>query len=133
MIVGYTSGVFDLLHYGHYNLLQNARKLCDVLIVGVNSDKLCKEYKNKKPVMNEEERLKTIRALHLADICLITAENDRVKLWRKLKFDVLIVGDDWYGDKRWMEYERRLKGAGVKTIFLPYTKDVSTTKLRREI
>ena len=56
-IIGYTQGTFDTLHFGHINLLEKAKQLCDYLIVGVNSDKLVREYKNKETIIKEKERI----------------------------------------------------------------------------
>ena len=61
MIVGYTTGVFDLFHIGHLNLLRNARAMCDRLVVGVTADELMLNYKKKSPVIPFEERIEIVR------------------------------------------------------------------------
>ena len=99
MTVGYTCGVYDLFHIGHLNLLKNAKGLCDKLIVGVSTDELV-AYKHKKAVIPFEERLEIIRNIKCVDAAIPQDDLDKFKAWEKLRFDILFVGDDWYGDPR---------------------------------
>ena len=130
MIIGYTAGVFDLTHSGHINLLTNASKFCDRLIVGVNSDRLCEEYKHKRPLMSEQERLTCIKALPQVAMAFVTDERNKLEMWKRLKFNVVFVGDDWYNTEDYNLYELELKECNVKVVYLPYTKGISTTELR---
>ena len=129
MIVGYTSGVFDLFHVGHVNILRNARALCDRLIVGVTSDELV-YYKGKKAVISYEDRVEVVRACRYVDLVVPQASLDKVAAWERLKFDRLFVGDDWFGRDTWQDFEARLKKVGVQVTYLPYTQGTSSTKLR---
>lgn len=126
MILGYTSGVYDLFHIGHLNLLKNARGLCDKLIVGVSVDKLVK-YKNKKAVIPFEERIEIVRNIKYVDSAIPQYEIDKFKVWEKIKFDVLFVGDDWYESDSWKIMENKFKEVNVRVIYFPYTKGTSST------
>ena len=127
-IVGYTSGVYDLFHIGHLNLLINAKSLCDQLIVGVTTDELV-SYKNKKAVIPYQERLEIVRSIKYVDAAVAQEDMDKFKMWEKLKFDVVFVGDDWYQSPKWEEIEEKFKEVGVRVIYFPYTKGVSSTLL----
>lgn len=126
MILGYTSGVYDLFHIGHLNLLKNARGLCDKLIVGVSVDELVK-YKNKKAVIPFEERIEIVRNIKYVDSAIPQYEIDKFKVWEKIKFDVLFVGDDWYESDSWKIMGNKFKEVNVRVIYFPYTKGTSST------
>ena len=126
MILGYTSGVYDLFHIGHLNLLKNARGLCDKLIVGVSVDELVK-YKNKKAVIPFEERIEIERNIKYVNSAIPQYEIDKFKVWEKIKFDVLFVGDDWYESDSWKIMENKFKEVNVRVIYFPYTKGTSST------
>lgn len=126
MVLGYTSGVYDLFHIGHLNLLKNARGLCDKLIVGVSVDELVK-YKNKKAVIPFEERIEIVRNIKYVDSAIPQYEIDKFKVWEKIKFDVLFVGDDWYQSDTWQAMEDKFNKVGVRIIYFPYTKGTSST------
>ncbi len=125
-IIGYTTGVYDLFHVGHLNLLKNAKGLCDNLIVGVTSDELV-SYKNKKAVIPHNERMEIVRNIKFVDAVVPQYDMDKFKMWERLKFDVMFVGDDWFETPKWRELEEEFKKVGVKIIFFPYTKGVSST------
>jgi len=127
-VIGYTSGVYDLFHIGHLNLLINAKSLCDQLIVGVTTDKLV-AYKNKKAVIPFQERLEIVRSIKYVDAAIAQEEMDKYQMWKKLKFDVMFVGDDWFESPKWEEIEEQFKAVGVKVIYFPYTKNTSSTLL----
>jgi len=129
MQIGYTSGVYDLFHIGHLNLLKNAKGLCDKLIVGVSVDELV-AYKYKKAIIPFEERIEIIRSIKYVDAAIPQEEIDKLKIWEKIKFDILFVGDDWYQTQSWEKMEESLKNVGVRVVYFPYTKGVSSTLLR---
>ncbi len=131
--IGYTQGTYDLFHIGHLNLLENAKKQCDYLIVGINSDKLVKHYKNHNPIVFEKDRARIVEALKCVDEVHIIDTLDKVKTLKKLKFDCIFIGNDWYGNKRWQETEEQLKKYNVPVIYLPHTDGISTTIIRREV
>lgn len=126
MIVGYTSGVYDLFHIGHLNLLKNAKGMCDKLIVGVTVDKLV-EYKHKHSVIPFEERIEIVRSIQYVDAAIPQEDLDKFKMWEKLHFDMLFVGDDWFKSPRWEEMEQKFKNVGVRVVYFPYTKGTSST------
>lgn len=128
--VGYTTGVFDLFHIGHLNILRKAKEQCEHLIVGVSVDELV-AYKNKKPVIPYEERIEIVRAIKYVDEAVPQVSMDKMSAWEKLHFDVMFVGDDWKGTEKWREYEEQFKKVGVEIVYFPYTKGVSSTLLNK--
>ena len=115
MITGYTTGVYDLFHIGHLNLLKNAKGLCDKLIVGVTVDELVK-YKNKRAIIPFEDRIEIVRSIKYVDVAIPQTNIDKFAAWEKLKFDILFVGDDWYKSDSWQEMEAKFKNVGVKIV-----------------
>ena len=132
MIIGYTTGVYDLFHIGHLNLLKSAKGLCDYLIVGVTVDELV-SYKKKKAVIPFEERIEIVRACRYVDAAVPQYDLDKVAACRRLHADILFVGDDWYGSENWETYEAQLKEIGVRVIYFPYTRSISSTRIREEL
>jgi glycerol-3-phosphate cytidylyltransferase len=128
MIIGYTSGVFDLFHIGHLNLLRNARALCDRLIVGVTSDELV-SYKHKKAIIPFEERLEIVRSIQYVDAVVPQYDMDKFRMWQRLKFDIMFVGDDWFETEKWQELDTQFAQVNVKIIYYPYTRGTSSTLL----
>lgn len=128
--IGYTQGVYDMFHIGHLNLINRAKEQCDHLIVGVNSDELVKAYKKKETVINEQERAEIVRNLKAVDECIIVDTLDKMTLCQKLRFDAIFIGDDWYGNPRWMQTKEELAKIGVDVVFLPHTDGISSTILR---
>lgn len=131
-IVGYTCGVYDLFHIGHLNLLKNAKGMCDKLIVGVSVDKLV-EYKHKHSVIPFNERIEIVRSIKYVDAAIPQEELDKYKMWEKLHFDVLFVGDDWFKHPRWKAMEAKFEKVGVRIVYFPYTKGTSSTLLNETL
>ena len=129
MRVGYTSGVFDLFHIGHLNVLRNAKSMCDHLIVGVSTDELVYEYKQKHPIFPHLERVELLRHITYVNTVVAQEDLDKMKMWRRLKFDVMFVGDDWLDTPEWRQFETDFKANGVEIIFFPYFKGTSSTKI----
>ncbi|BBY80084.1 adenylyltransferase/cytidyltransferase family protein [Mycolicibacterium pulveris] len=132
MIIGYTTGVFDLFHIGHVNLLRNARSLCDKLIVGVTVDELV-SYKGKNPVIPFMERIEVVRACRYVDVAIPQLSIDKVEAVNKLNANRLFVGDDWYKTERWQEMEADLQTLGCDIVYLPYTRGVSSTLINETL
>ena len=130
-IIGYTSGVFDLFHVGHLNILKRARALCDRLIVGVTVDELV-GYKGAKAVVPFEERIEIVQNIKCVDLAVPQDHLDKYVMWEKLKFDVMFIGDDWYDTDRFKDFEEKLARVGVKIIYLPYTEGVSTSVRKKK-
>ncbi len=126
MITGYTSGVFDLFHIGHLNLLKNAKGLCDKLVVGVTTDELV-SYKNKTAVIPFAERMEIVRNIKFVDAVVPQSSMDKMDMWNRIKFDVMFVGDDWYATEKWKDFETQFNEVGVKIVYFPYTKGTSST------
>ena len=125
-VIGYTTGVYDLFHVGHLNLLKNAKGLCDKLIVGVTTDELV-SYKNKQAVIPHAERMELVRNIKQVDAVVPQSDMDKFNMWRKLKFNVLFVGDDWFQSEKWKELDKKFKEVGVDIIYFPYTEGISST------
>lgn len=128
--LGYTQGTFDMFHIGHLNLLRSARLQCEKLIVGVNSDELVLQYKNKTPVINENDRREIISELRSVDDAIVCKTLDKTIMHKKLHFDAIFIGDDWKGNPRWNETEKELSLLGVTVIYLKHTDGISSTILR---
>ncbi len=129
IVIGYTTGVFDLFHVGHVRILKKSKSLCDKLIVGVSSDKLVKKYKNKYPVISQKERIEVVKSNKYVDYVVSQNTLNKFISWKKLKYDIMFVGDDWYASKKWKILDKKFKELGVKIIYLPYTKKTSSTKI----
>ncbi|MBL1436921.1 MAG: adenylyltransferase/cytidyltransferase family protein [Rhodobacteraceae bacterium] len=132
MVIGYTAGVFDLFHYGHVRLLENARALCDKLIVGVTVDELV-SYKNKQAFIPFDHRIEVVSACRHVDIAIPQNNMDKVEAMKKLNATVLFVGDDWFGDEKWIEIERALNEIEARVIYFPYTESISSTKINNAL
>lgn len=126
MIIGYTTGVFDLFHIGHLNLLRKAKEQCDHLIVGVSTDDLVM-YKHKHAVIPFEERIEIVKAIRFVDEVVPQVNMDKMEAWKRLHFNIMFVGDDWKGTAKWEAYEKQFAEVGVKIVYFPYTKGTSST------
>lgn len=132
-IIGFTAGAFDMFHIGHLNLLRNAKARCDYLIVGVNSDSLVSSYKNTEVVIPLDERIEIIKSIRYADEVIALDTLDKEVVWRQKKFDVVFIGDDWKGSKRWNHTEKKMNKHGVRVEYLPYTRGTTSTILREKL
>lgn len=128
--IGYTTGVFDLFHIGHLNVLKRAKLECDYLIVGVTSDELSLAAKHKKPVIPFSERMEIVEAIKFVDEVVPQVNYDKMEAWNNLKFDYMFVGDDWKGTEKWLQIEKEFSQVGVEILYFPYTSHTSSTKLR---
>lgn len=134
--IGYTCGVFDLFHVGHLNLLENCKKQCEKLIVGVCTDEYVIKIKNKTPIFSQEERCRIIEALDVVDSAVIVdieEVNDKQLAQKLFKFDVLFSGDDWKGTERYVETEKQFEKIDVSIEYLPYTQGISTTLIKNSL
>ncbi|HPA11459.1 MAG TPA: adenylyltransferase/cytidyltransferase family protein [Treponemataceae bacterium] len=128
--IGYTTGVFDLFHIGHLNILQQAKEQCETLIVGVSTDELV-AYKGTKAIIPFEERLEIVRAIRYVDQVVPQESMDKMLAWEQLGFNVMFVGSDWKGTTKWNLIEKQFKEKGVEIVYFPYTEHISSTKLRK--
>lgn len=132
MVFGYTAGVFDLFHIGHLNLLKNAKGMCDKLVVGVTVDDLV-IYKGKHAMIPFEDRIEIVRSCKYVDAAVPQYDMDKVKACRELGAELLFVGDDWYGTDKWREYEVDAATSGIRIVYFPYTKGVSSTQITKAL
>lgn len=132
-IIGYTTGVFDMFHIGHLNVLRRAKEQCDHLIVGVSTDELCRAYKNKAPIIPFDERCAIVEALKFVDEVVPQVDRDKFGAWQKIGFDRMFVGDDWKNSPLFSELEQRFREVGVEIHYFPYTKSTNSTILRERL
>lgn len=132
-VIGFTAGTFDMFHIGHLNLIKNARSRCDYLIVGVNTDRLVRTYKDKDVIVPLTERIEIIRSLRYVDEVMEIDDLDKKKSWHQKHYDLLFIGDDWKGNPRWEKTVCEMKQYGVETIFLPHTEGTNSTLLREKL
>ena len=131
--IGYTDGVYDLFHVGHLNMIQSAKSQCETLIVGVHGDDVVAEYKHHRPIINENDRKRIIESIKGVDKVVINRFRDKMKLWELHHFDVIFIGDDWKGTERWSRFEKELAKIGVDVVYVPYTRGISTTDIKKMI
>jgi glycerol-3-phosphate cytidylyltransferase len=130
---GYTTGVYDMFHIGHLNIIRNAKSVCDFLVVGVTTDELCFSRKKKYPIIPFDNRVKIVEAIRYVDQVVSQSDMDKVKAARELGCDVVIVGDDWKGTDAWNRYEEELKKYNIDVVYCPHTDGISSTLLRETI
>lgn len=131
--IGYTTGVFDMFHIGHLNIIKRAKEMCDTLIVGVSTDELVMQYKHKSPVIPFEERIAIIDALKYVDKVVAQTTMDKREAWDKYHFDAIFHGDDWKGSKLYEDVEKDLSQVGCELVFLPHTDGTSSTMLASKL
>lgn len=127
--VGYTTGVYDMFHVGHLNILRRAKEQCEHLIVGVSTDENVQTYKHKTPIIPYDQRAEIVQAIRYVDEVVPQENMDKFAAWEKLHFDVIFHGDDWKGSNMYDEIERKLNAVGCDMVFLPHTDGVSSTEL----
>lgn len=132
MIIGYTAGLYDLFHIGHLNLLKNAKAMCDKLIVGVTVDELV-TYKGKKAIIPFCDRAEIVRSIQYVDAVVPQYDMDKLTMCKKLGATIMFVGDDWYGTDKWKQYEKEFQEEGIRIIFFPYTKGISSTQITKAL
>lgn len=130
MKIGYTTGVYDMFHVGHLNVLETAKQYCDYLIVGVSTDSLVEKYKKKVPIVPFDDRCRIVSALTCVDKVVAQKSRDKIAQYEEIKYDVIFVGDDWKGSEIFTTLEKYLNNAGAQIMYLPYTSSVSSTKFK---
>ena len=131
--IGYTTGVFDLFHIGHLNILRRAKEQCGYLIVGVSTDELVEQEKQKRPVIPYEERMEIVKAIRYVDVVVPQENKDKLAAYRRLHFDAMFVGSDWEGTPQWEQYEHQLRPYGVSIVYFPRTEGTSSTMIAQYI
>ena len=131
-MIGYTTGVFDLFHVGHLNILKRAKEQCDYLVVGVTVDELV-AYKGKKAFIPYEERAAIVEAIKYVDKVVPQTSMDKMEAWNNLHFHKMFVGDDWKGTDTWNHWEEEFAKVGVEIVYFPYTAKTSSSELREAL
>jgi len=132
-IVGYTAGTFDMFHVGHLNLIENAKRHCDYLIVGVNNDELVARYKHKSVIVPLDERIRIVQSIKYVNEAIAVDTLEKMPYWEKLRFNKLFIGSDWIGNARWDKTKLEMESVGVELVYLPYTQSTSSTVLREKL
>ena len=125
--IGYTSGVYDMFHIGHLNILKRAKEQCEHLIVGVSTDKLVQEYKHKTPIIPFEQRMEIVKSIRYVDEVIPQTTMDKMKVWEKYRFEAIFHGDEWKDSDLYRAYIEEFKRVGVDMVFLPHTDGISST------
>lgn len=133
MIIGYTTGVYDMFHIGHLNILKRAKELCDYLIVGVSTDDLVMKEKNKIPIIPFEDRCKIVEAIKYVDKVVPQINKNKFEAWEKYHFHKMFVGSDWKNSAAWLQYEKEFNPLGVEIIYLQHTDGISSSILRNKL
>jgi len=128
-IIGYTTGVYDMFHIGHLNILKNAKEHCDYLVVGVTVDELV-SYKNTATIIPFEERIQIVESCKYVDEAIPQVSMDKMEAWETVRFDRMFVGSDWKGTDKWNKLEKEFKKLGAEIIYFPYTEGTSSSKLK---
>lgn len=128
--IGYTTGVFDMFHIGHLNILKRAKEQCEFLIVGVTTDELCFKRKKKYPIICESERMAIVSELRCVDQVVLQENMDKLVAVKKYGADAVFVGSDWKGTDAWNKYEKEFADVGCTVVYLDHTEGISSTILR---
>lgn len=131
--IGYTTGVFDMFHIGHLNILKRAKEQCEYLIVGVSTDELVQYYKHKTPIIPFAERWAIVEAIKYVDKVIPQTSMDKFSAVTQINADAVFVGSDWKGTEKWKEYEKQFSSVNCDVVYLAYTDGVSSTILREKI
>lgn len=128
-VIGYTTGVYDMFHIGHLNIIQRAKEQCDYLIVGVSTDELVQKEKNKTPVIPYVERSAIVKAICFVDMVVPQENKNKLEAWERYHFDKMFVGSDWKGTPQWQRFEEQFQPLGVEIVYLDHTDGISSTQL----
>ena len=131
--VGYTTGVFDMFHIGHLNILKRAKEQCEYLIVGVTTDELCFIRKNKYPLINQQDRMEIVRAIRYVDEVVYQENMDKPSAVKEYGCNVVFVGSDWKGTEAWKIYEKQFSVLECEVVYLDYTEGISSTLIKEKL
>lgn len=131
--VGYTTGVFDMFHIGHLNILRRAKEQCEYLIVGVTTDELCLQRKNKVPIICEHDRIEIVKSIKYVDKVIPQNDMDKLSVVKQQGIDVVFVGSDWKGTSSWDKYEMEFLQVGCQVVYIDHTDGISSTILRERM
>lgn len=131
--IGYTSGVFDMFHVGHLNILRRAKEMCDFLIVGVSTDEVVQTYKKKTPIIPYDQRAAIVESIRYVDKVIPQETMDKMEIWKNNRFDVMFHGDEWKGTDLYNKYEQEFSKVGVTIEYLSHTDGISSSLLREKM
>ena len=131
--IGYTTGVFDMFHIGHLNILKKAKEQCEFLVVGVTTDELCLKRKNKLPIICESDRVEIVESIKYVDKVVLQDNMDKLDAVKVHKADAVFVGSDWQGTDAWNKYEKEFATVGCTVVYLDHTDGISSTILRERL
>lgn len=131
--IGYTTGVYDMFHIGHLNIIRRAKEQCEYLIVGVSTDECVQSYKNKTPIIPYDERAAIVQAIRYVDEVVPQTSMDKLEFLKKRHFDVMFHGDEWKGTELYNKYEEEFAKYGSKIEYLTHTDGISSTILREKL
>ena len=131
--IGYTTGVYDMFHIGHLNILRRAKELCETLVVGVTTDELCYKRKHKYPIIKEQERMAIVEAIRYVDKVVMQADMEKIRVVKELGADAVFVGSDWKGTDAWTQYEKDFAAIGCTVVYLDHTDGISSSILRDKL
>lgn len=131
--IGYTTGVYDMFHIGHLNIIRKAKEQCEFLIVGVTTDELCFLRKNKYPIINQHDRMEIVGAVRYVDKAILQEDMDKLSAVKKYGVDAVFVGSDWQGTPAWEKYEKEFAEEGCSVVYLQHTDGISSTILRERL
>lgn len=131
--VGYTTGVYDMFHIGHLNILRRAKEQCDQLIVGVTTDELCAERKGKQPIICQRDRVAIVKAIRYVDRVVLQNDMDKLAVVKQYGVDAVFVGSDWKDTEAWQKYEQEFATVGCDVVYLEHTNGISSTVLRERL
>ena len=120
----YTTGCFDIFHYGHLNILKRSKEMCNTLIVGVSTDELIFKEKGRYPLIPFKERIKVIESIKYVDLVIPQIDKNKQKVVDEYKIDAISVGSDWKG---------RYPKTSCPVEYFPYTKNISSSVLKEKI
>lgn len=133
MILGYTTGVYDMFHIGHLNILRRAKEQCDYLIVGVSTDELVLHDKKKTPIIPFKERCAIVESIKYVDQVVPQVDKNKISAWEKYHFNKMFVGSDWKGSAAWNGFEKQFAPLGVEIVYLDHTDGISSSILREKL
>lgn len=131
--IGYTTGVYDMFHIGHLNVIRRAKEQCEYLIVGVTTDELCYKRKKKYPIVQEADRMDIVKAIRYVDEVVLQEDMDKLAAVKKYHADAVFVGSDWKGTDTWNQYEKEFSMVGCTVVYLEHTDGISSTILRERL
>ena len=131
--IGYTTGVFDMFHIGHLNILKRAKEQCECLIVGVTTDKLCFDRKQKHPIIPENDRVAIVESIRYVDKVVLQTDMNKFNVVKQNNCDAVFVGSDWKNTPSWIEYEKEFAKIGCTVVYLDHTEGISSSILRERL